>query len=61
VAIAVVDMIKNDEDLRAIRGAVLNGTPIPAQSLARLEALGTDVGALVERIRNAFAIGRLAQ
>jgi hypothetical protein len=40
-----------DPDARLVRYAILNGSPIPADTTARLVARGIDVGALENRVR----------
>jgi hypothetical protein len=42
---------KYDRDAQLVRAAILNGVQPPAQSVARLEARGINVGELEHRIR----------
>jgi hypothetical protein len=46
--------IQNDTDMRLVRAAILNGTPLPARAVARLEARGVNVGELEARIKQQF-------
>jgi hypothetical protein len=43
-----------DRDAQLVRFAILNGVTPPAQSVARLEARGIDVGELEARIRQSI-------
>jgi hypothetical protein len=44
----------NDE--RLVRAAIINGLPLPSQSVARLEARGIDVWEMENRIRQQFEV-----
>jgi hypothetical protein len=46
-----------DRDAQLVRAAILNGVPLPAQSVARLEARGVNVGEMEARIRQQFKTG----
>lgn len=45
---------KHDPDGSMARFAILNGVPIPAATVARLEARGVNVGELEQRIRQSI-------
>jgi hypothetical protein len=45
------------EDLRLLRGAVLNGKQVPADVQARLEAFGYDAAAIERRFLDAHRGG----